>query len=240
MFKKSNTEEFIIKSRVVHGMKYDYSKVVYINCSTKIIIICPNHGEFKQTPNYHLSGEGCRKCQYDNLRLNTNDFITKAKLIHGDKYNYEKVDYNTVIQKVIIVCPDHGEFKQIPHSHFRGRGCPLCSNKVSKPQLEFLEYCGLTNNDCEVKFGKYSVDGFKNGIIYEFLGDYWHGNPEIFNPIKINKRNGKTFGQLNMFVFDRFNALKTITNHTIKFIWELDWNNFKNGEVNIPKIQIHA
>jgi very-short-patch-repair endonuclease len=58
----SNTEEFIKKSRVIHGVKYDYSKVKYVNCYTKVMIICPIHGEFEQTPNKHLRNHGCWKC----------------------------------------------------------------------------------------------------------------------------------------------------------------------------------
>lgn len=55
-------ERFLDKAYAVHGDKYDYSKVEYINASTKICIICPEHGEFWQTPMAHLRGHGCPKC----------------------------------------------------------------------------------------------------------------------------------------------------------------------------------
>lgn len=55
-------EEFIAKSKVVHGNRYDYSKVVYKNSKTKVIIVCPEHGEFEQKPEKHWSGQGCPVC----------------------------------------------------------------------------------------------------------------------------------------------------------------------------------
>ena len=60
--KRLTKEEFILKARQIHGWKYDYSKVVYLNNRTPVCIICPEHGEFWQTPHGHLSGQGCPKC----------------------------------------------------------------------------------------------------------------------------------------------------------------------------------
>lgn len=79
--------------------------------------LCPIHGEFKQVPNSHLSGYGCKYCGYERLKLyrlsNTDEFINKAKKIHGDKYNYSKVNYIDSHTPVTIICPTHGEFKQV-------------------------------------------------------------------------------------------------------------------------------
>jgi len=127
---RSNTEEFILKARKIHGDKYDYSKVVYINNRTKVIIICPIHGEFKQLPNSHLTGYGCDRCGYDimvdKLSYTTDIFIAKARAIHGDKYDYSKVVYVNSKTKVIIICPIHGEFKQLPYTHLSSGGCYDC------------------------------------------------------------------------------------------------------------------
>ena len=79
--KKSNTEEFIKKAKKVHGNKYDYSKVNYINNHTNVTIICPEHGEFEQTPKGHLRGQGCPKCNGGVVQT-TEEFIKKAKEIH--------------------------------------------------------------------------------------------------------------------------------------------------------------
>lgn len=60
--KRFTIYEFIEKAKKVHGDKYDYSLVKYVNSLTKVKIICPKHGESNQTPNYHLNGYGCPKC----------------------------------------------------------------------------------------------------------------------------------------------------------------------------------
>ena len=122
---KMNTVLFIEKAKQVHGNKYDYSKVVYKNTSTKVCIICPEHGEFWQTPNSHLNGAGCNQC-CKNAKVTYDEFITKAKEVHGDKYDYSKVKYVNVSTKVCIICPEHGEFWQTPSQHLSGRGCQKC------------------------------------------------------------------------------------------------------------------
>lgn len=126
---KITTQDFIVKAKKIHGNKFDYSKVEYINSKTKICIICPKHGEFWQTPNKHLSGHGCPKCCKNGVKLTTQDFIEKAKQIHGDKYDYSKVDYINNHTKVCIICPKHGEFWQLPMVHLRlnSGNCLKCS-----------------------------------------------------------------------------------------------------------------
>ena len=130
--KTSTKEEFIQKAREAHGDKYDYTKVNYVNNSTKVCIICPEHGEFEQTPNNHLNGHGCPICRNEatgeRYRLSKEEFIKKAIEKHGDKYDYNKVEYKNNSTKVCIICKDHGEFWQVPYSHLNGNGCPKCSN----------------------------------------------------------------------------------------------------------------
>lgn len=145
--KKSTTTEFIQKAILVHGEeKYDYSLVDYINTRTKVIIICPVHGEFEQSPNNHLSGKGCPKCANiaTGIRLNssTEQFIQKAILVHGDKYDYSKVDYKHSNSKVVIICPIHGEFLQSPDAHLKGKGCKKCSNDQQRIRnsIKFEKY----------------------------------------------------------------------------------------------------
>ena len=134
---KLTTEEFINKAKDVHGDKYNYSKVNYINRHTEVCIICPECGEFQQTPNSHLAGNGCPKCK--GWVFNTEDFIDKAKKVHGDKYDYSKVDYKTTIIPVCIICPKHGEFLQKPNKHLCGYGCPKCTLKSQNKLFEKLK-----------------------------------------------------------------------------------------------------
>jgi len=123
--RKLTTEEFIAKSRLVHGNTYDYSKVVYINNSTKVQIICPMHGEFEQTPGNHLQGQGCPQCA-GNTPSTTKKFIEKALLVHKGKYTYDKVRYTGNRASVLITCQIHGDFSQAPHDHLKGSGCVFC------------------------------------------------------------------------------------------------------------------
>lgn len=130
---KSNTlEQFIEKAETVHNSTYDYSRVIYKSVKQKVTIICPIHGPFEQTPNSHLRGSGCPDCgrlKCDNTRKFTKEkFITKASKVHKSKYDYSKVLYTDSKTKVIILCPIHGEFSQVPATHLRGRGCNLCGN----------------------------------------------------------------------------------------------------------------
>jgi protein-arginine kinase activator protein McsA len=118
-------ERFIIKANEKHGEKYDYSKLEYVDAHTKVCIICPKHGEFWQTPNSHLNGCGCPKCG-GNKSLTTEEFIEKAKQIHGEKYDYSKVEYVNANTKVYVICPIHGEFWVTPANHLRERGCSQC------------------------------------------------------------------------------------------------------------------
>lgn len=126
----STTEKFIEKARKIHGEKYDYSKVVYKRSNEDVCIICPEHGEFWQTPNKHLSGEGCKECSKiissEKRKSTTEEFIERAREVHGDKYDYSKVEYIDANSKVCIICLEHGEFWQTPHNHLNGKGCKEC------------------------------------------------------------------------------------------------------------------
>jgi hypothetical protein len=135
MPKKLTTEEFIKRSQEKHGDKYDYSKSIYVNKNTPVCIICPKHGEFWQKPCVHWIGCGCQKCADSGVQLTTEEFIEKAKKVHGDKYDYSKTIYTIAHNKVIITCPKHGDFEQEASSHLCGKGCPLCAHggKVYKP-----------------------------------------------------------------------------------------------------------
>ncbi len=131
--KNMDTKEFIRRSIMVHGNKYDYSKVEFKNSKSKVCIICPKHGEFWQTPNNHLTGYGCKKCGSEivhSKRCKNNDlFLAEAKTIHGDKYDYSKVEYYNTDTKVCIICPEHGEFWQTPAKHIKShQGCPKCKS----------------------------------------------------------------------------------------------------------------
>lgn len=125
-------ESFIEASIKVHGDKYNYSLVEYNGNKSKVSIICEKHlTTFEQKPNAHLLGRGCPECAKETVgnfhRGNTQDFIFQALLKHGNKYSYNKVEYESSQKKVLITCNFHEEdFWQDPSNHLQGAGCPKC------------------------------------------------------------------------------------------------------------------
>lgn len=245
---------FIDKAKQIHGNKYDYSKTTYINNRTKICIICPDHGEFWQSPKNHLKGHGCINCgrlnagnkykhdagyylqdnihgdRYDysliknpvnkndsvdiicpdhgifkqNLKLhllghgcskcgnivssgvlNSDRFLERARTVHGDKYDYSKVDYINNKVKVCIICPDHGEFWQIPNSHLLGKGCISCPVEISSGHMEIINFISGLNFDISIN-DRHLIAPFELDVVVpshnlaiEFNGDYWHSFDHI-------------------------------------------------------------
>lgn len=127
--KKLTLNQFLNKSKTLHNDCYNYSRVLYINSRTKVIIICNQHGEFTQTPNKHLAGQGCPKCGYINISIKNKkySFIFDAMNVHGNRYDYSNVNYRYSSNKVKIICSKHGEFLQTPAKHLMGQNCPKCS-----------------------------------------------------------------------------------------------------------------
>jgi len=140
---EAKLNKFLTTATIIHKCKYDYSKVVNYTTNKQLItIICPIHGEFTQTPNAHLSGQGCKACglisKVKSRTYTLNKFIAKAVAIHGVKYDYSKVVYKHNNKKVLIICPKHGVFKQTPHDHIQGRGCFRC--KESHGERKIRQY----------------------------------------------------------------------------------------------------
>ena len=161
-----NTEGFIKEAKMIHGNKYDYSKVIYKNNKTNICIICPKHGEFWQRPDKHLNGQGCSKCATEIIhkkqRLTTKGFIIKSIEIHGEKYDYSKVNYFNSSTKVCIICPIHGEFWQRPTDHLKGCGCWKCRQSILERKI--LEK--LSENNIKYEYNIFPT--FLNGLQLDF------------------------------------------------------------------------
>lgn len=164
--RKSNAE-FIKESKKIFENLYDYSLVNYINQRTKIKIKCNKcNNVFEQFPNNHLNGEGCPYC-YGKTKNSTEQFVKKAKLIHGDKYDYSIVKYISCHSKVKIICPKHGIFEQSPTKHINGKhGCPKCH--YSKGEIAIENY--LKNNNIIFEAQKRFDDcrGINNTLPFDF------------------------------------------------------------------------
>jgi len=180
--KKLTTEEFISKAKKVHNNKYDYSLTVYINTKTKVKIICPIHGEFEQNPNDHLHNHGCPKCSFEKSavkkRKTQEEFISKAKKVHNNKYDYSLVNYKNAHSKVKIICPIHGIFEQNPNDHLHNHGCLKCAfekiaTKKRKPQEEFISRAKkVHNNKYDYSLVNYLNNKEKVKIICSIHGEF--------------------------------------------------------------------
>lgn len=135
-------QTFAEKAISKHGGKYDYSRVEYLTAKQKVTIVCYAHGVFLQTPSDHLNGYGCPTCGREKRGLtqrNTvQDFINRARLIVGDRYDYSLVEYVGLRTKVKIICPTHGVFEMTPGTHLKGRYCSKCTGRAFIPTEEFI------------------------------------------------------------------------------------------------------
>jgi len=147
-YQRLTTETFIQRAREVHGSWYDYSQTEYTTGKSKVIITCPEHGQFQQVANNHLHGSGCQPCGLEKLAfgkvLDNDEVIDRFIAIHGDRYDYSQTEYIGMYDPVTIICPEHGEFQQLAKNHMKGCGCQKCgdrkrieANKVDSP--EFIE-----------------------------------------------------------------------------------------------------
>jgi Zn finger protein HypA/HybF involved in hydrogenase expression len=169
MGKKLTTEDFVKRSIKVHGNRYIYDKVNYINSKIPVLIKCKKHGKFKQIPDHHIRGRGCPKCASEKSKINlkkynNDEFIKQVIKVHGDRYDYNKVEYKNIRDLIIITCKEHGDFKQKPSLHLKGCGCPKC---------------GLIKNFINLR---YSKDEFIN------QAKQIHGNKYDYS--KVNYING--------------------------------------------------
>lgn len=185
-------EEFLERARAVHGDRYDYSQAVYQQNHTKLTVICREHGPFQVTPKNHIRAEsGCMRCYHAEVSqrqfLTQDEFLDAARAIHGDRYDYSKSIYTRATDKIIIGCPDHGEFLQSATSHIHQEsGCPSCTHRVSKTERvigDFIESLGVRviRNDLETlkpKLGRAELDILlpDQKIAVEYCGLLWHSD----------------------------------------------------------------
>lgn len=147
---KRTNADFELDSRAIHGDKYEYSKVIYVDTKTEVTITCKLHGDFIQTPHSHLSGRGCGVCRYENvgkkLRKTTSEIVASFIKVHGNRYDYSLVKHVNSNHKVKIVCKEHGVFEQLPHNHIIGQGCPECNKPKVFDISSFVSQANLVHN----------------------------------------------------------------------------------------------
>ena len=170
---KKTNEQFIEQARAIHGNKYDYSKVKYERGKEKVCIICPEHGEFWQSPYTHLKGAQCPACSKVQ-RITQEIFIERCTKLHNGKYDYSKVKFKHVMKHVCIICPEHGEFWQKPGIHLRGYGCPICGGSQQLTTEEFIEKANKVHNN-KYDYSKTNYINYRTKvcIICPEHGEFW-------------------------------------------------------------------
>ena len=239
------TEIFVENAIKKWGNIYDYSKVDYKGSNNKVIIICKKHGEIEIFPPNHLA-YGCGSCGNATNKRNIylkekckREFMSKANNIHENIYDYSKTVYQDAVSKVIVICKTHGEFSISPNNHLRGRGCPTCGSSnqhsgISIGWLLFMEKRYLTEIQHARNLGEFVIPGTKfkadgyiksSNTIFEFHGDFWHGNPELYDENELNPRVGITYGELYNKTMAKSKIILDKGYNLIE-IWENDWKKF--------------
>ena len=169
-------DEFIAQANEVHDFKYDYSKAVYNGARRNLIIICKIHGEFNQTPGNHIKGQGCPDCGIietaNKLSITLEEFLSRSHEIHGEIYDYSKVELVNASTKVEIICRTHGSFFQDPEHHIlRKHGCPRCVNKREGELAITLSKLGIVHRQYKIENKRYDFFLPEYNIIIERDGE---------------------------------------------------------------------
>lgn len=221
--------EYFNTCRTIHGDRYDYSVSEFRGTKNPITIICKVHGPFslKRAYAHTLNKSGCAKCAQFQTRLTTSSFVEQSIRLHGNCYDYSKAIYITSGIELTIICPHHGEFLITPTDHYRV-GCWSCNR--NRMQDLWLHYMKLPNDKLhrQVRLKIYDrffvVDGYDSTkqTVYLFHGDYWHGNPNVYNSEDVNKRLNTTFGDLYERTLRYEQTLRQI-GYIVISIWEQEW-----------------
>lgn len=167
----NEVSSFIRKARELHGNKYDYSLVVKGMNEIPVQIICPVHGVFNQPPIRHLFGKGCKKCATERTTsaqaFTIDEWVLKAREVHGDAYDYSSVVYKNKNSKITITCRLHGDFCQTPHNHLYGNGCQICAKIIMNHAYKRIFAPDANSIPCSIYIIKIDGNGesfFKIGI----------------------------------------------------------------------------
>lgn len=209
---KNNTDDFIKHAKLIHGDKYDYSITEYKGLKNEIKYICKIHGVITQIAHDHLKGHGCKFCYYDKNKKTNDDFINKANKIHNNKYDYSKIDMINRDEKgrICIICPIHGEFKQLPNNHLLGIGCPLCNESHLEKKCKSILIENNIDFEQQKRFdwlGRQSLDFYlpKYNIAIECQGEqhfksveHFGGEDEFINQLERDNRKLKNCNSHNL------------------------------------------
>lgn len=251
-----SNEEFIRRANKKHSNKYIYDKTKYCGFDKDVIVTCPEHGEFLVNAHQHISnGTGCPVCARLNKgpsRSTTIEFIKKAIEIHGDKYDYSKVNYTLATNKVEIVCPKHGSFWMTPNKHLIGECCPKCAETKGEQLVsKILSDCNydfqtqyIINVDSNIRKNlRIDFAIFNNNDVYliEFHGiqhyqpvEYFGGIPKLIeqqnrdNLLRTFVLNNNNYKLLEISYLWNSNTIKS---KIIKFLENVPINSNVNSKL---------
>lgn len=229
--------EFLIASHEAHGDRFTYnhrSDQTYGNADTVSVTcsICSTTQE--QSIQSHLIGNGCGTCSQKRQHT-TESFIEKSKRLWGDDmFDYSQVNYVNNKVHVTLICKKKNHiFSCSPANHISERGCPHCAKKrmVSVGETEWLDSLVIPQDKRNIFIRacgqKFNVDALINSTIYEYYGDYWHGNMKRFDPDRINVYAGMTMRELNEHTTTREQLLRE-AGYVVITMWEFDWMKLRN------------
>lgn len=198
--------EFVRRAVSKFGDIFEFDASSYVSLSHPVRFRCKEHGwQARKAEDMLLKGRcGCSKCSLRRrgLEHRTSQAVVleRFRAVHGDKYDYSRVRFETYEKHVTIICRKHGEFRQLPGNHIQGNQCPRCGFRVSKRGSIWLDSLGL---DLVREYRlpenrKVIVDGFdpKTRTVYLFHGSYWHGSPKVFSRNAVNAHKKVKFGVL--------------------------------------------
>lgn len=217
-------EEFLSELKNKYGEQFIYDKVNYKGAHKNVILICPIHGELERAPTRLLT-TNCKCLSCCNKKIfNTEDFIREARKVYPN-YDFSLVQYKNAKTPMRIICPEHGEFEKSSDALMNKSGCPKCFIHSSKPEKLWLDSLNIPHLErqktIKINGKRYKLDGYdpKTNTVFEFHGDFWHGNPQFYEPNKINKAVGKSFGYLYQKTKNRESEIKGAGYNYI-YIWE--------------------
>ena len=257
--KDKHAAQFKQKALKIHGNKYLYDKVIYTNSGEEVTITCPTHGDFQQRASGHLRGSGCIQCWKETISTSLEEFNKAVTTNHkAGEYSYPKLQEEftksgDILTIVHTKC--NKTYRQLAKSHMTGSGCTRCNSSTGERQ--WLDSIGIPDDKdhrqvtihvkkTNGKTKRFLVDGldrakvsqeFPNGTVYEYHGDYYHGNPMLHDPAEINRVNKKSMGELFKRTCDKHQLIKN-AGYDVQWIWESQW--FKQKEAILKTSSLSA
>jgi hypothetical protein len=234
-----STADYIDWGTEVYGELYTYELTEYINRETPIIVTCKIHGQFRQQPYRFIRGYGCLQCSYGSRGLDTRteNFITKALLVHGNTYDYSNVNYINGARKISIVCKKHGIFNQRPEDHLTNHGCPKCGEQRrettcirlygAKRPIQLEQFKLKRKNNNIQKYGgeygqKHNLPAFellndKNWLYNEYV-TCKKSSPQISIELNVSEGSTRKYLQKHNIEITRKGNFSGISIHWLNFI----------------------